>query len=955
MRRPVVAVVLVAVIAAIGLNIGLPAMAADTGNSAPHPGRIVSDNPDGFTPHVMDGDVVTMTRVGDWIVVGGAFTTVRNAGSSTDIPRRNLFAFHVTTGQVSTSFAPNPNGTVYKVQDASDLSSVYIGGNFTSVTSGGSSVAVSRLYKADVTTGNRITQFAPGSYNGQVRDISVTANRLWIAGKFTHVHGQPQRALATLNATTGALDPYFDGVIAGAHLAGTVTNVLQIATNPANNRLIAIGNFTTINGVFHEQILVLDIGGASYSIANWYTTLFESDCSPAFETYMTDVEYSPDGTFFAVSTTGAYGGASGSNAGTSGCDVVARFESNATGQNVRPSWTNYTGGDTTWSVEVTNNVVYVGGHQRWQNNPTAGDAVGQGAISRPGIAALNTLNGLPYSWNPTRTRGVGVKDMIATPQGLFVGSDTDTIGGETHRKVAFLPLASGDVLAPIVPYTLPGDIFRVASGQSQLLRRGFNGTQVTSSSDAPNGTGWGTAVGAFMINGTLYTGYSNGSLTRRTFDGSTYGPAVTVNTADLLAPQTDWHNTDVPTITSLFHDRGKLYYTRSGQSVLYNRAFEPESDVVGQQRFTSNAVTGVSYLNMRGAFVAGNKLYFANSTGTLSVADWNGSAPVAGTASALGLAGTGWSSRVMFLYQGPPIVDPEEIPPVASFTVSCPQLTCSFDASASDDEDGTITNYAWNFGDGGTANGASPTTSHTYATPGTRTVTLTVTDNDLLTATTTRSANPSSTPSAVTQIGAASTTGNRQNHTVTIPAATQAGDLLVLFFVANTINPTYTGPAGWTQVETQSGDGTVGRAYTKIATGGDPGSPVSVTSSGFAKDVTTVVAYRGVDPGSPLSDSTSALQTSTSAAHVTPTVNAPDGQQWLVSYWADKSSATTSWSLPGGVTQRSTLSGTTSGHISAVLGDSNGAVAPGSQGGLTATANSAGGSAITFSLLVNPN
>ncbi|HSK34360.1 MAG TPA: PKD domain-containing protein [Propionicimonas sp.] len=929
-----------------------PVMAADTGNSAPHPGRIVSDNPDGFTPHVMNGDVVTMTQVGNWIIVGGAFTTVRNAGSSTDIPRRNLFAFHAATGQVSTTFAPNPNSTVYKVQASPDGTSAYVGGNFTSVTSAGASVSVSRLYRVDVSTGNRISTFQPGSYNGQVRDISVTGNRLWIAGKFTHVHGQPQRALATLNATTGARDPYFNGVVGGAHLAGTVTNVLQIATNPSNNRLVAIGNFTTINGVFHEQIFVLDIGGPSYALANWYTTLFESNCSSNFETYMTDVEFSPDASFFVVSTTGAYGGATGSNAGTSGCDVVARFETNAAGTNIRPTWTNYTGGDTTWSVEVTDNVVYAGGHQRWQNNPTRGDAAGQGAVSRPGIAALNTLNGMPYSWNPTRTRGVGVKDMIATPEGLFVGSDTDTIGGETHRKVAFLPLASGDALAPIRPYTLPGDIFRVASGQSQLLRRGFNGTQVTSSSNAPNGTGWGTAVGAFMINGALYTAYGDGSVTRRTFDGTTYGPAVPVNTADLLVRQTDWHDIDVPSITSLFHDRGKIYFTRSGQNVLYNRAFEPESDVVGQQRFSTNAVTGVSYSTMRGAFVAGNKLYFADTSGTLWAADWNGSGPVAGTATALTTAGTGWSSRVMFFYQGVPLGDP--VPPTASFTVSCALLNCAFDASASDD-DGTITNYAWDFGDGATSNGASPTTSHTYASAGPRTVTLTVTDNDLLTGSTTRTANPSNTQSPVTFVAATSTTGNRLNHTVTIPPSTQAGDLLVLFFVANSTNPTYTGPAGWTQVETQSGDGTVGRAYRKIATAGDAGTPVTVTSSGYAKDVTTVVAYRGVDPGAPLSDSASQLQTSSTTTHSTPAVNAPDSQQWLVSYWADKSSATTTWTLPGGVSQRSTATGTSSGHISAVLGDSNGPVPSGPQGGLVATADSAGSSAITFSVLVNPS
>jgi YD repeat-containing protein len=51
-----------------------------------------------------------------------------------------------------------------------------------------------------------------------------------------------------------------------------------------------------------------------------------------------------------------------------------------------------------------------------------------------------------------------------------------------------------------------------------------------------------------------------------------------------------------------------------------------------------------------------------------------------------------------------------------------------FNGSNSVDIDGAITSYQWNFGDGTTGVGA--TVSHSYATPGTRTVTLTVTDNN---------------------------------------------------------------------------------------------------------------------------------------------------------------------------------------------------------------------------------
>lgn len=65
--------------------------------------------------------------------------------------------------------------------------------------------------------------------------------------------------------------------------------------------------------------------------------------------------------------------------------------------------------------------------------------------------------------------------------------------------------------------------------------------------------------------------------------------------------------------------------------------------------------------------------------------------------------------------------------PAASFTKSCSGLTCTFTSTASD-FDGTIATHAWTFGDGQDSSEVSPT--HTYATGGTYTVTLTVTDDD---------------------------------------------------------------------------------------------------------------------------------------------------------------------------------------------------------------------------------
>jgi PKD repeat protein len=60
-------------------------------------------------------------------------------------------------------------------------------------------------------------------------------------------------------------------------------------------------------------------------------------------------------------------------------------------------------------------------------------------------------------------------------------------------------------------------------------------------------------------------------------------------------------------------------------------------------------------------------------------------------------------------------------------------LPVSFSAAGSVDPDGSITSYAWSFGDGSTGSGL--TTSHTYTSTGTYTATLTVTDNRGATAT----------------------------------------------------------------------------------------------------------------------------------------------------------------------------------------------------------------------------
>jgi PKD repeat protein len=111
-------------------------------------------------------------------------------------------------------------------------------------------------------------------------------------------------------------------------------------------------------------------------------------------------------------------------------------------------------------------------------------------------------------------------------------------------------------------------------------------------------------------------------------------------------------------------------------------------------------------------------------------------------------------------------------PPVANFSFTTSNLVASFTDSSSD-SDGSISSRSWNFGDSSTSTATNP--SHTYASAGTYSVALTVTDNGGATNTVTKSVSVTDPPSnvlqnGVTVSGLAATTGNDINYTMNVPA-----------------------------------------------------------------------------------------------------------------------------------------------------------------------------------------
>jgi hypothetical protein len=640
--------VLVASVVAVGL--GSPpagAVNADYGN------QVVSANPAGFTPHVMDGSVDAITQIGNKIIAGGTFTQVSPSATfgntADDVTRNRIFAFDATTGAIDTSFNPNLGGSVSSLD--TDGTYIYVGGSFGSV---GGNTSIKRVVKLDA-AGAVVSTFNAVP-NGGVNEVVVRGARLYVGGAFTSVRSgnvtTTRNRLAALDTTSGAVLAGVNVSFTGVYdpgLGGT-TNIKRFDVSPDGSRLAAVGNFSTVGGLPRSQLAVLDTSGPTTTVATWSTNRYDAahnNCASRFQTFTRDVDFSSDGSYFVVSTTGAFAG--GANSGTL-CDTVSRWDVNSTGND--PTWSDYTGGDTTYGVAVTGSAVYTGGHMRWQNNPFQGDQAGPGAVPRAGIAALDPVNGLPLSWNPGRSRGVGAQALFATSQGLWVGSDTTSIGGEQHGRVALMPLAGGTTVPTVPAPALPNDFFVAQQTSGGVLQRRAvqaNGAPTGAPSTANTAMDWSTVRGAFLLNGTVYYGLSNGSFNKRTFDAATgaTGAQVAVN----LYNDPD-NGARIPfaisTMTGMFYDTAthRIYYTVAGDSRLYYRYFTPESEVVGALTFQADS-GGVNFSSVAGMTLASGRIFYGSSDGSLRSAPFSGGR-LTGAATVVSSDGT-WRYRAIMV------------------------------------------------------------------------------------------------------------------------------------------------------------------------------------------------------------------------------------------------------------------------------------------------------------------
>ena len=190
----------------------------------------------------IDGVAWGQLVVGDVVYVVGSFNSARPAGAlagQQEVPRSNILAYDLTTGELIEDFAPTLNGAGRSLALSEDGKTLYVAGEFDKV----DNEWHSRLAAFDISHGHGtlISSFQP-VFSTTVKDIAVAGDTLYVGGYFTKVNNQQRTRLAALKASTGELLDWT------ASAEGPNAQVYAIEVSPDHSKVVIGGSFSTVNG-----------------------------------------------------------------------------------------------------------------------------------------------------------------------------------------------------------------------------------------------------------------------------------------------------------------------------------------------------------------------------------------------------------------------------------------------------------------------------------------------------------------------------------------------------------------------------------------------------------------------------------------------------------------------------------------------------------------------------------
>ena len=363
------------------------------------------------TSYQTNGTVHSIVRSDGVVYIGGAFTSVRPAGSALGVnetARNHLAAFDAASG-VLLPWNPNANLTVRTLAMGPGGGTVYAGGDF-SLVGGKSRAHVAAISAAGA---GAVLNWAPRANGGSVYAIATMGTRVFLGGEFNQIGNAHRKRLAAIS-TAGKLLPW-------ASHNGPNHAVRALLITPNSSRIIVGGLFTLVGGTKSPHIAALS--ASTGAITPWAS-------HPKYELLS-----------FAATSSSLYA------AGGGGGGHIPKYNLS----NGKLVWTASPDGDAE-SVSIYHNLLLVGGHFRRV-----------GAQVRNHVAALDLQSGkVDLTWAPSFNQVLGVWPVLGYGQDAYAGGDFTRVGLVDQQGLAHFQDSVSDTTAPTLS-TLPNAHMTVGS------------------------------------------------------------------------------------------------------------------------------------------------------------------------------------------------------------------------------------------------------------------------------------------------------------------------------------------------------------------------------------------------------------------------------------------------------------------------------------------------------------
>jgi len=207
----------------------------------------VDDN-DPLRSTTINSKIWAVEQVGDLMLVGGSFTTVRDRSSYKKIPRPYLAAFDPSTGEYVPWFNVQTDGSVFDIKDLGNGKAI-IAGEFDSVNSvpGTKGLAIIDVETGVVDTGLNIEL----NGSGVIRALDIVDGNIYVGGSFNYISvngvSLSSSGAAIIDLDTFTLDSSFNPTLEGGGVWGIAAT--------ENGRVFIGGYFASVNGQDDTEVL----------------------------------------------------------------------------------------------------------------------------------------------------------------------------------------------------------------------------------------------------------------------------------------------------------------------------------------------------------------------------------------------------------------------------------------------------------------------------------------------------------------------------------------------------------------------------------------------------------------------------------------------------------------------------------------------------------------------------